>query len=223
MASIQTNGTLINDEWCRLFHEFDVGIGVSIDGPRELHDRNRKTRSGRGTFDKTLAGIHCLKANGMPFHVLSVLSSASLDMPEELLAFYLSEGIDKICFNVEESEGSHVSELFSAGGDGPDLKTRFAAFLRRFWQQARASGRVQFVREIDHVLSRVFRPEGPPAFNLQTEPFAMINVDSYGNLATFSPELLGMKNKDFGDFVPGNINVTSLAEMFEPACGHPVS
>ncbi len=68
--SFQTNAMLINDAWCRFFLECDVGIGVSIDGPRELHDSKRKTRSGKGTFDKTLAGIHCLQANGVPFHVL---------------------------------------------------------------------------------------------------------------------------------------------------------
>ena len=59
--SFQTNGTLIDAEWCRLFLEWNVGVGVSIDGPRELHDRHRKTRSGKGTFDKTLAGIRCLQ------------------------------------------------------------------------------------------------------------------------------------------------------------------
>ncbi|MDI1285324.1 MAG: radical SAM protein, partial [Reyranella sp.] len=90
--SFQTNGMLITDAWCDLFKEWDVGIGVSIDGPRELHDFHRKTRSGAGTFDKTIAGIRCLREAGYPFHVLSVLSRASLEMPEEMLAFYISEG-----------------------------------------------------------------------------------------------------------------------------------
>src|SRR3982750_4597070 len=75
---------------------------------RELNDRNRKTRSGRGTFDKTMAGIRCLRDNGVPFHVLSVLSADSLAMPDEMLAFYESHDIDHVCFNVEESEGSYV-------------------------------------------------------------------------------------------------------------------
>ena len=55
--SFQTNGMLIDAEWCALFRDWNVGVGVSIDGPRELHDANRKTRSGDGTFDKTIAGI----------------------------------------------------------------------------------------------------------------------------------------------------------------------
>ncbi|MFO1161693.1 MAG: cyclophane-forming radical SAM/SPASM peptide maturase GrrM/OscB [Reyranellaceae bacterium] len=215
--SFQTNGTLINDDWCRFFVECDVGIGISIDGPRELHDAKRKTRSGKGTFDKTLAGIHCMQRNGVPFHVLSVVSGKTLEMPDELLAFYVGEGIDKICFNVEESEGDYVSDLFTDEREGPDLRARFATFLRRFWHQARASGKVQFLREIDHTLPRIFRPDGAPARNIQAEPLAMINVDSYGNVSSFSPELLGMKSKDYGDFLLGNIKINSLAEIHE-AC-----
>jgi uncharacterized protein len=209
--SFQTNGTLVNADWCRLFLECGVGIGVSVDGPREIHDRNRKTRSGRGTFDKTLAGIHCLQENGVPFHALSVLSAESLAMPDEMLAFYVSEGIDKVCFNVEESEGTYVSDLFSTGR--AELRRRFAAFLRRFWHQARLGGKVGFVREIDQAVPRVFRPDSTPTRDIQCEPLAMLNVDSHGNVSTFSPELLGMKNKDYDDFLLGNININSLAEI----------
>ena len=209
--SFQTNGTLIDDEWCALFRDWQVGVGVSIDGPRELHDAHRKTRSGAGTFDKTIAGIRCLKAANWPVHVLSVLSRASLEMPEEMLAFYISEGIDHVCFNVEESEGDYVSGLFQ----GAELRQRYQAFLRTFWHLARADGRVTFVREIDHALPRVFRPEGVRARNIQVEPLGMINVDSHGNVSSFSPELLGHKNADYGDFLLGNINSQSLAEIYQ--------
>ncbi len=208
--SFQTNGMLITDAWCDLFKEWNVGIGVSIDGPRELHDFHRKTRSGAGTFDKTIAGIRCLREAGYPFHVLSVLSRASLEMPEEMLAFYISEGIEHVCFNVEESEGDYVSDLFQGG----ELRQHFETFLRTFWHLARADGRIKFVREIDHALPRVFRPEGVRARNIQVEPLGMINVDSHGNVSSFSPELLGYKNADYDDFLLGNINTSSLAEIY---------
>jgi len=213
--SFQTNGTLVTPQWCKLFLEFNVGIGVSLDGPRELNDRNRKTRSGKGTFDKTLAGIHCLRDNGVPFHVLSVLSAESLAMPDEMLAFYEGEGIDHVCFNVEESEGTYVSELFSTSRE--ELRARFAGFLRRFWHQARAHGKVKYVREIDQAVPRMFRPDCVPSRNIQCEPLAMLNVDANGNVSSFSPELLGMKNADYGDFLLGNININTLPEILS-AC-----
>ncbi len=209
--SFQTNGMLIDEAWCDFFKEWNVGVGISIDGPRELHDAHRKTRSGAGTFDKTIAGVRRLRDAGYPFHILSVLGRASLEMPEEMLAFYVSEGIDHVCFNVEESEGDYVSDLFQ----GAELRQRYETFLRTFWHLARADGRVKFVREIDHALPRVFRPEGVRARNIQVEPLGMINVDSHGNVSSFSPELLGYKNAAYGDFLLGNINRQSLAEIYQ--------
>jgi uncharacterized protein len=207
--AFQTNGMLIDDAWCALFRDWEVGVGVSLDGPRALHDANRRTRSGAGTFNRTFAGIRRLQDAGLPFHVISVLSSASLDDPDGLLAFYLEHGIDHVCFNVEESEGSHVSQLFAGG----DLRRRFEAFLRRFWHRARADGRIKFVREIDLAIPRVFRPSEARARNVQVAPLAMLNVDSHGNVSSFSPELLGLKNAAYGDFLLGNINTRSLAQL----------
>lgn len=60
--SFQTNGTLIDDAWCEFFAEMQINVGVSIDGPQLLHDKNRVTRSGRGTFDRTIAGITTAEA-----------------------------------------------------------------------------------------------------------------------------------------------------------------
>ena len=211
--SFQTNGMLIDADWCALFREWKVGVGVSLDGPRELHDAHRKTRSGAGTFDKTLAGIRKLQAEKLPFHVISVLSARSLDDPDGLLAFYVEHGIDHVCFNVEESEGSHVSDLFEGAAGDDALHRRYEAFLRRFWHAAREGGQVKFLREIDLAISRVFRPNEASSRNIQTEPLAMLNVDSHGNVSSFSPELLGLKNKAYGDFLLGNIHRDSLADI----------
>jgi uncharacterized protein len=207
--SLQTNGMLLSPEWCDLFKRWHVGVGVSIDGPRRLNDAHRLTRTGRSTFDRALAGIRLLRRESVPFHVISVLSQASMDAPQELLDFYVAEGIEDVCFNVEESEGAHVSGLFV--GDEP--QRRFRVFLSTFWRLARQGDKIRFIREIDGMLPRVFRPEGEPVRNVQVEPFGMLNVDCNGNVSTFSPELLGLKNEKYNDFVIGNINATSLEDM----------
>ena len=207
--SFQTNGMLITSKWCDLFKKWDVGVGVSIDGPKHFHDAHRVTRSGRGTFDKTLAGIHLLKREHVPFHVISVLSQQALRAPREMLDFFLSEGIEDVCFNVEESEGDHVSDLFAAD----DAQELFRSFLSEFWRLSRQSGRISFVREVDGMLPRIFRPEQTAMRNAQVEPFGMMNVDCHGNVSSFSPELLGLKNADYGDFLVGNIRTDSLEQM----------
>ncbi len=207
--SIQTNGMLISAAWCEFFKEWQVGVGVSIDGPKRLHDAHRVTRSGRGTFDRSIAGVRRLREHRVPFHVISVLSGAALESPRELLDFYRSEGIDHVCFNVEESEGDHVSELFMTG----DAQSRYKEFLGEFWRLCHQCGDVRFLREIDGMLPRVMRPEGTELRNAQVQPFGMLNVDCHGSVSTFSPELLGLKNSTYGDFIIGNVTKDSFDDM----------
>jgi uncharacterized protein len=207
--SIQTNGMLITPAWCDFLAEWKIDVGVSIDGPRHLHDQKRVTRSGRGTFDKTVAGVRMLRQREIPFHTISVLSRASLDAADEMYEFFVSEGIQDVCFNVEESEGQHVSDMLAVN----DVRQRFRGFLARFWQLARASDRVKYVREVDTMIHAIFRPNDAPFRNQQVEPLAMMNVDCLGNVSTFSPELLGYKNADYNDFVIGNINTDSMQQI----------
>jgi uncharacterized protein len=208
--SFQTNGTLIDEEWCAFFGEERVNVGVSVDGPKHLHDRNRLTRSGRGTFDKTIAGIRLLRRKRVPFHVISVLSAASMAAAREMFDFYVEEGIEEVCFNVEESEGDHVSGSFAEIG----VEAAYYRFLSEFWRLSTAApGKLTFIREIEHALQQVIRPQDAAFGNQLVEPFAVISMDWAGNISTFSPELLGLKNPDYGDFLLGNINRDRLIDL----------
>jgi uncharacterized protein len=208
--AFQTNGTLIDEAWCAFFVEQHVNVGVSIDGPRHLHDRNRITRSGRGTFEKTVAGIRQLRRSGVPFHVISVLSAFSMDKAGEMFDFYVEEGIEEVCFNVEESEGSYVSRSFAEAG----IEAAYYRFLSEFWRlSAAAPGKLTFVREIEHAIQQVVRPKDVACINQLVEPFAVTSVDWAGNVSTFSPELLGLKNAEYDDFLLGNINQDALVDL----------
>ena len=208
--SFQTNGTLIDDAWCGFFAEAQINLGVSIDGPRHFHDRNRLTRSGRGTFERTIAGIRLLRRHGIPFHVISVLTSASMAASREMFDFYVAEGIERVCFNVEESEGDHVSQSFGEAG----IEAAYYRFLSEFWRlSAAAPGKITFLREIEQALQQVIRPKEAPFRNQLVEPFAITSMDCNGNIATFSPELLGLKNPAYDDFVLGNIARDRLVDL----------
>jgi len=208
--SFQTNGTLIDDAWCEFFAEAHVNLGVSIDGPKLFHDRNRRTRSGHGTFDKTIAGIRRLRRHNVTFHVISVLSAVSMAAPREMFDFYVEEGIERVCFNVEESEGDHVSQSFADS----DVDGAYYRFLGEFWRLSSAMpGKIKFIREVEHALQQVIRPKDAPFSNQLVEPFAITSMDWAGNISTFSPELLGLKNAQYGDFLLGNINHDALVEM----------
>ena len=209
--SFQTNGTLLTKQWCELFRRWNVGVGVSIDGPRHIHDANRITRSGKGTFDRAIRGARLLKEEGVPFHVISVLSRQALEIPEDLHTFYIAEGIADVCFNVEESEGDHVSELMTL--DRSTMRDKFQEFLRRFWTISRRNPGINFIREIDGLIPRIFRSEGAEVANDQVQPLAMLNIDCKGNVSSFSPELLGYTNERYGNFLIGNVQQHTLDEM----------
>jgi uncharacterized protein len=207
--SFQTNGMLLTQEWCDFAKEWKVQIGVSVDGPQAQHDLHRVTRSGHGTFNKTIAGIRLLRRESVPFHTISVLSHDSLDRADEMFEFFAAEGVEHVCFNVEETEGQHVSGLAASG----DAVARYRAFLRRFWELARSTGRVPYLREIDGLIPTIFRPAEAPIRNNQIEPFGMVNVDYHGNVSSFSPELLGYRNAEYDNFLVGNVNADSFATM----------
>jgi len=212
--AFQTNGTLIDDAWCEFLLEARVNVGVSIDGPKRFHDRNRVTRAGRGTFDKTIRGIRLLRKHGVPFHVITVLSTESMDAPREMFDFYVSEGIDHVCFNVEESEGDHVSQSIGRA----DAERAYYEFLSEFWRlSAAAPGKIAFIREIEQALRQVLRPKEAVFLNDLVEPFAIISMDHSGNISTFSPELLGLKNERYGDFILGNVNRDALVDFEKSA------
>lgn len=82
--SVQTNATLINAALCDLFKEYQVLVGVSIDGPAFIHDAHRKTRSGKGSHASTMRGISLLQKNDIPVQIIAVITEDSLDYPDEI-------------------------------------------------------------------------------------------------------------------------------------------
>lgn len=85
--ALQTNGTLLTDEWCRLLKDHDVLVGVSLDGPRELHDAYRVDKHGNATFDKVMRGIALLQRHGVRFNVLAAVHAANAHQPVEVYRF----------------------------------------------------------------------------------------------------------------------------------------
>src|SRR5690606_33595987 len=71
--AFQTNGTLIDEAWCALFTHHRVRVGISIDGPADLHDRHRRTRAGAGTHARVMRGLRQLQAHGIAVHAIAVL------------------------------------------------------------------------------------------------------------------------------------------------------
>jgi uncharacterized protein len=85
--SIQTNGTLLTEDWCRFFKEHGFLVGLSIDGPRKLHDRYRVKRNGRPTFNKVMSGVELLRKHKVSFNTLTVVNDHNSRQPLEVYRF----------------------------------------------------------------------------------------------------------------------------------------
>lgn len=71
--TLQTNGTLLNETWAQVIKDYDVGVGISVDGPEQMHDASRVDHKGRGSYHRVVQGIEALKRAGAPFSILSVI------------------------------------------------------------------------------------------------------------------------------------------------------
>ena len=89
--TLQTNGTLLDDEWCAFFRENNFLVGISIDGPRELHDTHRVDRAGKPTFERAMRGLRLLQKHGVEYNILVTVNRTNADHPLEVYRFFRDE------------------------------------------------------------------------------------------------------------------------------------
>ncbi len=96
--TLQTNGLHLDDAWCEFFKANDFFIGISLDGPAEIHDRYRKDRHGKGTFERVMAGVRLLQQHGVEFNALACVGRDTAHHPLEVYRFFKEAGIRYIQF-----------------------------------------------------------------------------------------------------------------------------
>jgi uncharacterized protein len=89
--TMQTNGTKLDDEWCAFFKENDFLIGLSVDGPQEMHDAYRVNKGGEGTFHQVMGGLDYLRKHEVDFNILCTVHAANADHPLEVYRFFRDE------------------------------------------------------------------------------------------------------------------------------------
>lgn len=85
---MQTNGILLDEDWCRFLSTEGFAVGLSLDGPPELHDRNRVTRNGRPTFERTMHAYELLRRHQVSTDILCVVNSQNVRFPSEVYRFF---------------------------------------------------------------------------------------------------------------------------------------
>ena len=127
--SIQTNGTLLNDDWCRFLRDNRFLVGLSIDGPAEFHNEYRRDRQGRPSFYKVMKGIELLKKHGVEYNAMAVVNDYNADFPLEFYRFFKSIGCRYIQFTpIVERLNRHTDGTQLTTPEEQDAAIRLAPF-----------------------------------------------------------------------------------------------
>ena len=89
--TFQTNGVLLDDEWCKFFHNNHFLVGLSLDGPKELHDTYRKDKSGHGSFERVMKAVRLLQKHKVEFNILCTVNAKNASHPRKVYRFFRDE------------------------------------------------------------------------------------------------------------------------------------
>lgn len=139
--ALQTNGVLLDIHWAEFFHQYNWLIGLSMDGPEDIHDRFRINKGGAGTWRQVMRGMEALQKGKAEFNILCVLSQSNVDHPKEIYRFFRSLGIDNIQY-------IPLSEFDASGNPLPETITpeqygRFLVETFDLWWPERRQVRVR--------------------------------------------------------------------------------
>src|SRR5579875_396906 len=207
--AFQTNATLITQKWCQFFKAHDVHIGISLDGPRHIHDANRVDRAGRGTFDRIMRSIELLRAHDIKFAVIAVITKDTVQHADEFWRFFADLRPISLGLNPEEAEG--VNEHSSLRTE-EDIR-QYRQFFKRLVTLNEQSAHPLAIREIGRLMTNV-KALSPHIRSQTNVPAIILSFDYEGNVSTFSPELLSVKHPVYGDFLFGNVFEGPLEDIF---------
>ncbi len=206
--TIQTNGTLLTDEWCELFAEHGFLVGLSIDGPRDLHDVYRVDKKGNPSFDKVMRGFELLRKHGVDLNVLCTVNAANQDHPLEVYRFFRDElevqHIQLIPIVERDNEtGFQEGDQVTDRSVDPEAWGRFLTAIFDEWVR-RDVGTV-FVSHFDAAL----------ASWLGVQPALCIFGETCGNAVALehNGDLYSCDHFVEPDYLLGNIGETHMVEL----------
>lgn len=215
--TIQTNGTLIDEAWCRFFAREKILVGLSVDGPAVVHDHHRRNRGNGPTHAGVMRGLNLLKKHGLPLHAIAVLTPHSLNFADEIFDFFARVGFQSVGFNLEETEGVHTSAFGGHKAEASPSREKYKAFMSRLFERWRHAGMRPRIREFESMSFAIGAFLRNHSFHRTADdliPFHNIVVTREGEISTFSPELASGIASDPLRFSMGNVHkISSFDEL----------
>lgn len=199
--TIQTNGVLLTDDWCRFFKDNNFLVGISIDGPEHCHNRYRKTNRGEGAFPLVMKGLERLKKFGVEFNVMATVNDQNVNFPSEVYRFFKAEDCRFIQF-------SPVTEMLPGGAPAPwnVSPDKWGDFLITVFDEwvANDVGKY-FVQHFDATLANWVGEQ--PGICILSE------TCGHAGVMEFNGDVYSCDHFVFPDRKLGNIRTTSLTGM----------
>jgi uncharacterized protein len=113
--ALQTNGVLLDDDWCKFLKKYNFLVGISLDGPEKYHDHYRTDKAGKGSFGRIMSAIENCRKHGVEFNILVLLNDKNVVSPDELFDFFVGQDIKYLQFIpcVEKEPGTAKIADFS--------------------------------------------------------------------------------------------------------------
>ena len=214
--SLQTNGTLLTDEWCRFLKENNWLVGISIDGPEELHDRYRRDSQGKPSWKRVMEGIRLLQHYGVEWNAMAVVNRYNADHPQAFYRFFKSIGCQYIQFtpiverNMQHADGRHLASI----GDATDAPVTDFSVTPEQWGSFLCGLFDEWVKQdIGRVFVQIF--DSMLANWVGVAPGSCIYAKECGHAGVmeFNGDVYSCDHFVFPQYKLGNINEHTLIEM----------
>lgn len=214
---IQTNGSLLTDEWCRFFKENNFLVGISIDGPQEFHDEYRRNRQGLPSYFKVRKGIDLLKKHGVEYNAMAVVNDYNVDYPLEFYHFFKAMDCRYIQFApIVERVALHHDGTHLTTPEEQDAAIRLAPFsvdsekwgaflCALFDEWVKEDVGTYFVQLFDATLANWVGEEPGVC--------TMAQRCGHAGVMEFNGDLYACDHYVFPEYKLGNIHTHSLTEM----------
>ena len=150
--ALQTNGLLIDEDWCRFLKENHFLVGVSLDGTKEIHDTYRHTRKEGGpTFDLVCSAIRLMESYGVDFNILTVVNQAAAENIQEIYSFYRQKkwNYQQYIACLDPLDEPHGQNEYSLA---PEQYGQFLIRLFRLWYKDWKKGRQPYIRQFENYI-----------------------------------------------------------------------
>lgn len=214
--SIQTNGTLLNDEWCRFFRDNQFLVGLSIDGPQEFHDEYRRSRTGKPSFVQVLRGIQLLNKHGVEWNAMAVVNDFNGDYPLEFYRFFKNLDCRYIQFTpvVERLFRHPDGRILASPADGAEAVTADFSVGPEQWGHFLCTLFDEWVRnDVGTYFIQLFDATLANWMGVTPGVCSMAETCGHAGVMEFNGDVYSCDHFVFPEYKLGNIHTQSLVEM----------